>query len=98
MAERRRLPNRRGSLTFDVECRGLRSAWRFADGRLGKLFIVNHKAGSSAGIVASDGGSLALQFGCPADVLARALSRDRTGHAAGPLGLALDLILGVGER
>jgi len=48
-----------------------------------------------AGIMASDAAiaaSLALQFGCPADVLRRALSRDARGNATGPLGIALDLI------
>jgi ribonucleoside-diphosphate reductase alpha chain len=38
--------------------------------------------------------SLALQFGCPAEVLARALSRDSRGNATGPLGIALDLLAG----
>ena len=67
----------------------------YADGRLGEVFLTNHKAGSMAGIMASDAAiaaSLALQFGCPADVLRRALSRDARGNATGPLGIALDLI------
>jgi hypothetical protein len=36
--------------------------------------------------------SLALQYGCPADVLRKALSRDSHGRANGPLGAALDQI------
>jgi ribonucleoside-diphosphate reductase alpha chain len=100
MTARTRLPNRRGSETFDLVANGLRftvSASRFADGELGEVFITNHKAGSSAGIMASDAAiaaSLAMQYGCPAEVLRRALSRDSQGRATSPLGLALDLIAG----
>ena len=93
---RQRLPNRRGSITLDLEALGLTftiTASRFDRGDLGEVFIQNHKMTSAAGILASDCGiaaSLALQFGCPAEVLARALSRDSRNNATGPLGIALD--------
>jgi ribonucleoside-diphosphate reductase alpha chain len=99
MSNRRRLPNRRGSVTFDVEALGLKftvTASKFADGTLAETFIRNHKADSAAGILASDGAiaaSLALQHGCPVEVLRKALSRDSHGRATGPLGQALDLLL-----
>ena len=99
-ANRQRLPNRRGSITFDVEAFGLTftvTASRFSDQHLAEVFIRNHKCDSAAGIMASDcaiAASLALQFGCPAEVLARALSRDSRGNATGPLGIALDLLAG----
>ncbi len=35
---------------------------------------------------------LALQFGCPLDVIAHALKRDGEGIAASPIGQALDLV------
>jgi hypothetical protein len=95
-AQRQRLPNRRGSITFDIESAGLRftvTASRYADGELGEIFIVNHKAGSSAGIMASDAAvvcSIALQYGVPLEVIRRALMRDSQGRASGPLGAALD--------
>ncbi|HEV2550810.1 MAG TPA: hypothetical protein VGU20_26090 [Stellaceae bacterium] len=95
---RTRLPNRRHSITFDVEAFTLRftiTASHFDGGELGELFIKNHKADSGAGIMASDSAiaaSLALQFGCPAEVLRKALSRDARGKATGPLGAALDLL------
>ena len=95
---RQRLPNRRGSITFDVEALGLTftvTASQFDRGELGEVFIQNHKTNSAAGILASDcaiAASLALQFGCPAETLARALSRDSRGNATGPLGAALDLL------
>jgi ribonucleoside-diphosphate reductase alpha chain len=97
-AQRNRLPNRRASLTFEVEAQGLRftaTVARFADGSVAEIFLENHKAGSAAGIMASDAAiaaSLALQHGCPLEVLTRALSRDSHGRASSPLGAALDLI------
>jgi ribonucleoside-diphosphate reductase alpha chain len=98
MNERVRLPNRRQSETFEVQALGLRftvSASRYPDGKPAELFITNHRAGSAAGIMASDAAiaaSLALQFGCPVDVLRKALSRDSAGRATSPLGIGLDTL------
>jgi hypothetical protein len=95
-SQRRRLPNRRGSVTFTIEVGGLNftaTAARFDDGQLGELFLRNHKADSTAGIMASDAAiaaSLAFQFGCPVETLRKALCRDARGKATGPLGAALD--------
>jgi hypothetical protein len=97
-APREVIPNRRPSETFELEAMGLRftvTVSRYPDGRPSECFITNHRAGSAAGIMASDAAiaaSLALQFGCPADVLRRALSRDSHGRPSSPLGAALDLI------
>jgi hypothetical protein len=93
---RRRLSDRRGSITFTLEVGGPRftaTASRFDDGSLGEIFLQNHKADSTAGIMASDAAiaaSLALQFGCPMETLRKALCRDTRGNATGPLGVALD--------
>lgn len=95
---RKRLSNRRHSETFDIDAYGLRfivTISNFPAGELGEIFIQNFKADSVAGIMASDGAiaaSLALQFGCPLDVLRKALCRDARGNASGPLGIALDLL------
>ena len=95
---RTRLPDRRASETFDVESCGLRftvTASRFSDRRLGEIFIQNHKADSTAGVMASDAAiaaSLAFQFGCPIEIIRKALSRDGRGEAATPLGRALDIL------
>jgi ribonucleoside-diphosphate reductase alpha chain len=100
MTIRRRLRNRRASITFDVEAFGLMftvTASRFDDGTIAETFIRNHKCTSAAGIMASDSAvaaSLALQYGCPAEILARALSRDSANRPTGPLGIALDELLG----
>jgi hypothetical protein len=98
MMERERLPNRRGSETFRVDCAVLSytaTVSRFDDGRLGEIFIDTHKAGSGADIAARDAAivcSIALQHGADLNVLRRALCRDGAGRATGPLGAALDLV------
>jgi len=95
---RERLPNRRASETFEIyafELRFTLSVSKYPDGRPAEIFTTNHRATSAAGIMASDAAiaaSLALQFGCPVDVLRKALSRDSQGNATSPLGVALDLI------
>jgi hypothetical protein len=100
MTARRRLPNRRPSTTFVIESQGLAftvTVSAFDTGELAEVFITNHRASSGAGIMASDAAiaaSLALQYGCPAEVLCKALARDARGNASGPLGVALDAISG----
>jgi hypothetical protein len=98
MNERRRLPNRRASETFDVEVAGLRytaTVSRFADGKIGELFLSNHKNNSSADTNARDAAiafSFAVQHGADPEAIRRALCRDAKGNASGPLGAALDAI------
>jgi hypothetical protein len=93
---RRRLPDRRGSETFAIECAGLAyvaTISRFEDGRLGEIFLTNHKAGSYADTNARDAAiacSIALQFGADVETIRKALCRDGGGNASGPLGAALD--------
>jgi ribonucleoside-diphosphate reductase alpha chain len=95
---RERLRNRRSSETFAFELHGLRylaSFSRFNDGRVAEVFLQNHKLGSQSDSNARDAAiaaSLALQHGCPLDVLQRALLRDAHGNASTPLGRALDII------
>jgi hypothetical protein len=95
---RRRLPNRRASETFDLEAGGLTytaTISRFDDGRLAEIFLSNSKADSAADTAARDAAiacSFAFQFGADLEKIRRALSRDSRGDAAGPLGVALDLV------
>src|SRR5262245_40768466 len=99
---RERLSNRRPALTFDLEVGGLRytaTVGRFADGRIGELFLQNHKSDSSADTNARDASivfSFAVQHGADPEAIRRALSRDSQGRACGPLGVALDLIAAEG--
>src|SRR5262245_1071365 len=98
MSPRERLPNRRASVVFEIELHGLHytaSVSHFADGRPAEIFLQNHKPGSQSDANARDSAvaaSLALQFGCPLEVLRRAVLRDSVGRPSTPLGAALDVI------
>ena len=98
---RQRLPNRRLAETFSLEVGGLKSTCsigRFSDGRIGELFISNHKNNSHADTNARDAAivfSIAVQCGADPEVIRRALCRDSQGRASGPLGCALDLVGGT---
>lgn len=100
MATRERLPDRRGSETFSLQCAGLdyvATISRFDDGRVGEIFLSNHKAGSHADTAARDSAivcSIALQFGADIETIRRALCRDGRGNGSGPLGVALDMLAG----
>ena len=102
MTDRRHLPNRRRSESFDLEVAGLRytaTVGFFADGSIGELFLSNHKANSHADATARDAAiafSIALQFGADLNTIRKALCRDAHGQASGPLGRALDRIVGGG--
>jgi hypothetical protein len=105
MTERRHLPDRRATESFDLQIGGLRyvvSAGRFADGKLAEIFISNAKAGSDCDTAARDSAvvaSIALQYGVPIEVLRHALMRDAQGRPSGPLGAALDhLVAGTIEK
>jgi hypothetical protein len=95
---RTRLPNRRPSVTFDFEIGGLRytaTISHYADGRLGEVFLANHKANSAADVAARDAAivcSIALQYGANSEVIRRALTRNADGSASGPLAKALDIM------
>ena len=97
--ERERLPNRRIGETFELEVAGLRytatTIGRFPDGRIGEIFLNNHKSNSAADTNARDSAivcSIALQYGADPEAIRRALCRDSQGRASGPLGAALDRI------
>ena len=104
---RRHLANRRLAETFELTVAGLRYTctigW-FPDGSIAELFLNNHKSNSAADTSARDSAivfSIAVQCGADPEVIRRALSRNSQGHASGPLGAALDLIVseqGTGSR
>ena len=90
---RERLPNRRIAELVDFQHGGRRwtaTIGRFADGRVGEIFLDTPKA-SSIGDLAADAAivaSLALQSGCAVETLRHALA----GRGTGPLGAALAMI------
>jgi hypothetical protein len=95
-AARQRLPNRRPAETWDIKVGGLKytvSVGYYESGQVGEIFLTNHKAGSAAGMMASDSAvlcSIALQHGVPIETLRHALMRDSRGRPSGPLGVVLD--------
>jgi ribonucleoside-diphosphate reductase alpha chain len=99
-----RLPNRRGCESFTFELDGLvltATVSRFADGRVGELFMNNHKAGNQSDTNARDAAillSFALQHGADIVSIRRALCRDSQGRALGPIGVALDLLANEGSK
>jgi hypothetical protein len=98
---RERLANRRASETFELTVAGLRytaTVSRFPDGRIGELFLSNHKSNSAADTNARDSAivfSIALQFGADLESIRKALCRDSHGRPSGPLAAALDRIAEV---
>jgi len=98
VTERARLENRRASETFNVEHAGMRftaTISYFADGRVAEVFIANHKRGNAADVAARDCGiliSLLLQYGCPIETIAPALTRNGDGSASGVAGAVIDHI------
>jgi hypothetical protein len=100
MTARCRLSNRRASETFSFTVAGLNYTATFShfpDGRIGELFLSDHKSNSSADVAARDAAiafSIAVQFGADPETIRKALCRDAQGRASGPLGAALDLVAG----
>ena len=95
---RERLPDRRANESFTFELNGLRftaTVSRFPDGRIGELFLNNHKFGNQSDTNARDAAillSFALQHGADIEAIRRALCRDSHGRALGPIAEALDII------
>ena len=101
MTARFRLPERRRCESFTFTLGGLRftaSIGRYPDGRIGEVFLNNHKAGNQADTNARDAAiilSFALQHGADINEIRKALCRDSIGRALGPVGAALDKIAGA---
>jgi hypothetical protein len=102
-AARRRLPNRRANSTFSFDWLGMKftaTIARFDDRSLAEIFLTNGRVNSHADTAARDSAviaSLALQHGVDLDVMRKALLRDASGVASGPLGTALDMIARMDE-
>jgi hypothetical protein len=69
--QRERLPNRRIGEMFELEVAGLRytaTVGRFSDGRVGEIFLSNHKSNSAADTNARDSAIVcSIAFQCGAD-------------------------------
>jgi hypothetical protein len=103
MTDRERLPERRYSetlkFTHDTYVgphKYIITVGFYEDGRPGEIFMnTEMKAGSLADATVADAAvaaSLALQYGCPLDVLRAAMKRAPSGEPMGPLAHALDAV------
>jgi hypothetical protein len=99
MTERRQLPNRRGSLTFNFECGAhyytATVSYFPGTNQLAEIFLGNGRAGSDVDAAAKDSAvmaSLLCQWQVPLDRIRHALLRDANGVASSPLGVALDIL------
>lgn len=92
---RERLPERRGTTTFEVEHSGFRytvSYSAYADGRVAEVFIDPAKRGSELTVIAHDAAvitSIALQHGASLETIVGALARDGDEKPASPIGAVL---------
>jgi hypothetical protein len=95
---RDRLPARRACETQTFQHAGAdftMTAGRYADGRLGEIFMSAAHANSALDAIISDAAiavSFALQHGCDLDDIRRAMKRNSRGEASSPVGAALDRI------
>lgn len=95
---RERLPNKRACETVAFERDGSNYQMTigfYADRRPGEIFLNADRSDSLLDVLTSDAAiaiSLALQHGCPLDVIRHALKRNSSGEAASPIGAALDRI------
>jgi hypothetical protein len=98
MTDRLRLPNRRASETFELQCADLAyisTISRFPNGQVAEVFLSNHKGGSHADTAARDAAiacGLALQHGADVEAIRKAVCRDARGNTSEPLGVALDMV------
>jgi hypothetical protein len=90
---RERLPDRRQAESLDFSLDG--RVWtltvgRFANGKIGEIFLNSSKESAIVELAQESAivASIALQFGCPLEVLQHALA----GRDSGPLARALKLL------
>jgi hypothetical protein len=98
MTERRILPQRRRSQTFDISFGGLArshtiTAGYYDDGKLGEVFINGGKSGEQVEAIARDGAvilSVALQYGADLNSIKSAITRDEQGAPQSIVGVVVD--------
>ena len=103
MSSRQRLPNRRGGECVDFQCARpgvppipyTATIGYHADGRIAEVFLRSGRTGTDVAIASQETAiavSMALQYGCSADVLRAAMPRTSDGRPEGAIGTLLDLL------
>jgi hypothetical protein len=101
MSQRRELPMRRGTETFEVAFGGLSkchtvSVGYYTDGTPGEIFIAGGKSGEQVEAIARDGAvllSLALQHGVSLQTIQHALTRNSQGEPSSIVGAVVDRMI-----
>jgi hypothetical protein len=99
--DRRALPARRRSETFEVAFGGLHknhtiTVGFYADGSIGEVFINGGKSGEQVEAIARDGAvllSVALQMGVSLVTLRHAITRDGQGKPSSIVGAVVDRLM-----
>jgi hypothetical protein len=100
MSERRALPQRRRSETFEMTFGGIDKRFAitlgyYEDGSIGEVFITGGKSGEQVEAIARDGAvllSMALQFGAELDAIKHSITRDGQNAPASIVGAVIDAI------
>lgn len=93
------LPQRRMSETLEFDCRQTKytaTLGYYPDGRLGEVFLNAGKSGTDVDIATRDSAiavSLALQHGCPIEIMAPAFLRTAEGEPEGTLATLMELLM-----
>lgn len=97
---RQPLPMRRPHISFNFDCGDMTFTSGYgidAHGAVREIWINGKKHNSAISVLSADCAvlaSLALQYGCPLEVMAKAVQRNPDGMAAGPAGVAIDWVKG----
>jgi len=107
MTDRRLLPQRRPTFTFDIHDEGGRIDMTVAYSTfeppgappphtIAEIFVTSRKIGSGTEAIARDAAillSLAVQHGCPLDTIKHALTRNQDGTAQSLMGRVVDRVM-----
>jgi hypothetical protein len=100
MTNRRGLPQRRATFTFDIRDDSGRpdltvAYSTFEPGTVAEIFVTARKIGSGMEAIARDAAillSLALQHGCPLETIRHALTRNQDGSPQSLMGRVVDRV------
>jgi len=112
MTDRRLLPQRRSTFTFDIHDESGRIDMTVAYSTfeppgaspphtVAEIFVTSRKIGSGTEAIARDAAillSLAVQYGCPLDTIMHALTRNQDGSAQSLMGRVVDRVMREAQR
>ena len=112
MTDRRVLPHRRSTFTFDMRDEAGRIDLTVAYSTfqppgapppytVSEVFITSRKIGSGTEAIARDAAillSIAVQYGCPLDIIKHALTRNHDGSAQSLMGRVVDRVIEESQR